>query len=48
MAKAKAAREVEHQLVAGAQRDITNPTEADTPGQGHIQEVDHRLTTLTA
>ena len=48
MAKAKTAREVEHQLMAGAQRDITDPTEADAPGQDHIQGVDHRLATLTA
>ena len=35
-AKTKATREVEHQLVAGAQRDITDPAEVDAPGQGHI------------
>ena len=48
MAKAKTAREVEHQLVAGAQRDVTDQTEADVPGQDHIQGVDRRLATLTA
>ena len=48
MAKSKVTREVEHQLMAGVQRDITDPTEVDTPGQGHIQEVDHRHTTPTA
>ena len=47
-AKAKTNAEVEHQLKAEAQRDITNPTEADTPGPDHIQEVDHKLATLTA
>ena len=47
-AKAKDARKVEHQLVAGAQKDITDPTEADAPGQGHVQEVDHRHATPTA
>ena len=46
-AKAKHAREVEHQLTAGAQKDITDPTEVDAPGQDHIQEVDHKYATST-
>ena len=35
-AKAKETGEVEHQLAAGAQKDVTDPTEAGTPGQGHV------------
>ena len=45
---AKDAREVEHQLVAGLQRDVTDPVEADAPDQGHNQEVDHQHETPTA
>ena len=48
MAKAKTNAEVEHQLEAKAQRDVTDPTEADAPGPDHIQEVDHKPATLTA
>ena len=48
MAKAKTNIEVEHQLKVEAQRDVTDPTEADTPDPDHVQEVDHKLTTLTA
>ena len=35
--KAKDARVMEHKLMAGVQRDITDPVEADAPdpGQGH-------------
>ena len=47
-AKAKTDAEVEHQLEVEAQRDVTDPTEADAPGPDHIQEVAHKLTTLTA
>ena len=36
MTKAKDAREVEHQLVAGAQKDVTDPTEADALGQSQV------------
>ena len=48
LAKAKDAGGVEHQLVVGAQKDITDPTEADAPGQDQVQEVDHRQITPTA
>ena len=47
-AKAKTDAEVEHQLKVEAQRDVTDPTEADAPGPDHIQEVDHKLEMLTA
>ena len=47
-AKAKTTGEVEHQPVAGAQRDITDPTEAGAPDLDHIQGVDRRPATLTA
>ena len=33
-AKTKDAGEIEHKLVAGAQRDVTNPVEADAPDPG--------------
>ena len=48
MAKAKTDVEVEHQLKVEAQRDITDQTEADAPDPDHVQEVDHKLATLTA
>ena len=48
MAKAKDAGEVERQLTARVQKDATEPTEVDAPGEGHIQEVDHRQATPTA
>ena len=48
MAKTKTDAEVEHQLKVEAQRDITDPTEVDTPDPDHVQGVDHKLETLTA
>ena len=34
-AKAKDARVIEHNLMAGVQRGITDPVEADAPDPGH-------------
>ena len=48
MAKAKTDTEVEHQLEVEAQREVTDPTEADTPGPDNVQGVDRKLATLTA
>ena len=40
--------EVEHQHTVGALRDATDPAEAGTPDQGHVQGAVHRLGMPTA
>ena len=51
-AETKDAREIEHKLMAGVQRDITNPVEADAPDpgpdHGHDQAVNQWHIMLTA
>ena len=49
-ARTKDAGEIEHKLMAGVQRDVTDPAEADTPGpdRGHDQAVNQWHVMLTA
>ena len=47
-AKTKDAREIEHKLVAGVQRDITNPVDTPDPDHGHDQVVNQWHVALTA
>ena len=46
--KTKDAGEIKHKLMAGVQRDITNPVEADAPDHGHDQAVNQWHIMLTA
>ena len=48
--KWKDAREIEHKLMAGVQRDINNPVQAETPDpdHGHDQVVNQWHVALTA
>ena len=46
--KAKAIVRTENPPKVGAWKDVTDPAEADTPGQGHNLEVVCRHKTLTA